>query len=463
MLAPRLLAFLLASTFPLAPGRPSPAPLAEQPSPVEADREQARMVAEALDVIDLTYIKEIDTRVLLEAALRGMWRTADPAGGAVDPEIQNALKKARSAKRPSEQLQLLAEVLTHLRARHGAAVDLERAVQAGIQGMLETLDPKSSVVRADASRDRPVASTGLAVRKEGDLKVTASYDDMPAARARIRAGDRILRIDGQPTKDMTLEEALRRLRGPEGSRVGLSVVRGEREPVDVTLTREVTPPAIVKASDLGHGISYIRLGDFTESTPKQLRSALTDLERKATSALVVDLRDNPGGLLSSAIEVAGLFLKKGQLVASTTGRWKRDRARYEAEGESPLRQVPMSLLVNQGSASGTELVAAALQHWKRAAVVGARTSGTDSIQTIIPLRQSGFVLILTTGRFLTPGGLGIDGTGITPDVVVEAPDTEYAISSGEDGLSAAGPRFGDLDSDVQLQRAIELLRADIRN
>ena len=154
-----------------------------------------------------------------------------------------------------------------------------------------------------------------------------------------------------------------------------SVVRGEREPVDVTLTREVVPPAIVQASDLGHGIGYIGFGDFTESTPRQLRSTLTDLERKATSALVVDLRDNPGGLLSSAIEVAGLFLKKGQLVASTTGRWKRDRARYEAEGESPLRQVPMSLLVNQGSASGTELVAAALQHWKRAAVVGARTWG----------------------------------------------------------------------------------------
>ena len=421
------------------------------------------MIAEALDVVGSIYIREMDARVLLEAALGGMWRTADPAGGSADPEIQSALRKGRSAKRPSEQLQLLAGVLTHLRSRQGAAVDPRQVVQAGIQGMVETLDSRSSVVPADASRDRPAAGTGLAVRKEGDLKVTATYYDMPAARARIRAGDRILRIDGQPTKDMTLEEALRRLRGPEGSRVGLSVVRGEREPVDVTLTREVIPPAIVKASDLGHGIGYIRLGDFTESTPKQLRSALTDLERKATSALVVDLRDNPGGLLSSAIEVAGLFLRKGQLVASTTGRWKRDRARYEAEGESPLRQVPMSLLVNQGCASGTELVAAALQHWKRAVVVGSRTSGSDSIQTILPLRQSGFVLILTTGRFLTPAGLGIDGRGITPDVPVEAPATEYAISSGEDGLSAAGPRFGDLDSDVQLQRAIDLLRADIRN
>jgi carboxyl-terminal processing protease len=288
--------------------------------------------------------------------------------------------------------------------------------------------------------------------KDDILTVVAPIEGTPAYRAGLHTGDRIVKIDGLVTKDMSLPDAVKRMRGKPGSKVTIGIVReGWTEPKDFDIVREQIRVHSVRTHDLGDGVAYIRLRQFQEQTPHDLDTALDKFAKNGMKALLLDLRNNPGGLLTAAVEVSEKFVEDGRLVVYTEGRVRNQNMRFSAHAKKPYTAVPMVILVNQGSASASEIVAGALQDWQRARVVGVQTFGKGSVQTIIPL-SDGSGLRLTTAKYFTPKGRSIHGKGITPDVVVEIPKDD----TKRDRLPAADP-VAELKTDLQVQRALEEL------
>jgi len=314
--------------------------------------------------------------------------------------------------------------------------------------------------------------------------VVAPIEGTPADRAGLQAGDRIVEIDGKPTKDLTLQEAVRRLRGPKGSKVTIGVLReGWSDPKSFEIVREVIQVKSVRSKYLGDGIGYVRVNSFQDRTGKDLEKTIEQLIKEGAKAFVLDLRNNPGGLLNQAVFVSDLFLDKGQLIVYTSGRMKNQDLRFTAEHSSNFPKFPMVVLVNGGSASASEIVAGSLQDHKRAVVLGTKTFGKGSVQTVIPLTD-GSGLRLTTAKYFTPSGRSIHGSGIEPDIVVEPPrpqaqaaarppqppeaggrrgpppgERKIGDEEGDTSVPLARPEVGDVKSDVQLQRAVEILKA----
>jgi carboxyl-terminal processing protease len=267
-----------------------------------------------------------------------------------------------------------------------------------------------------------------------------------------------VKIEGLVTKDLSLADAVKKMRGPKGTKVTITVMRdGTKEPFDVALTREVIQVQSIKSQELEPGIGYIRIRQFQERTAPDMIAAVEKFDKSGTfSGLILDLRYNPGGLLSSAVEVSEEFLGDGKLVVYTEGRVRNQNMRFTAHAKHAITEVPLVVLVNGGSASASEIVAGAIQDHGRGVVLGTQTFGKGSVQTIIPL-SDGSGLRLTTARYYTPKGRSIHGKGITPDIVIEAPK--------EDATAAAKPNTPPLSEaeqmkrDVQLQRAIEILKA----
>jgi len=389
-----------------------------------------------------------------------------------------------------EKLKVFTEILSLVQANYVDDVNSKELIYGAVKGMLESLDPHSSFMPPEAFREMQVETQGtfggLGIEitvKDRLLTVVAPIEGTPADRAGIHAGDRILKIEGQITKDMTLMEAVRRLRGPKGSKVTISILReGQAEPLDVTLVREVIEVKSVRHKELGDGIYYVRLASFQERTAKDLERALEQAQKSNSNALVLDLRNDPGGLLNQAVAVSDMFLDKGQLIVYTRGRLKDQDLRFTAEHAGGFPKLPMVVLVNGGSASASEIVAGALQDWKRAVILGTKTFGKGSVQTVIPL-SDGSGLRLTTAKYFTPKGRSIHGSGITPDIVVELPKPEakpltpaeqQAREQMLQGKSPRDQKIGDqegpdveigrrdiidLPKDIQLQRAIEILKA----
>src|SRR5262249_37828191 len=253
------------------------------------------------------------------------------------------------------------------------------------------------------------------------LTVVSPIDGTPAHRAGLLAGDRIVKIDGLSTKDMQLVDAVKKMRGKPGTKVTISVVReGWTEPKDFDIQREQIRVQSVRSQDLGGGIEYVKLRQFQEQTAHDLDQTLEKFDKGGMKALVLDLRNNPGGLLTSAVEVTEKFVEGGKLVVYTEGRVRNQNMRFSAHAKKTFSSIPMVVLVNQGSASASEIVAGALQDYGRAIVVGTQTFGKGSVQTIIPL-SDGSGLRLTTAKYFTPKGRSIHGKGITSDIVVEVP------------------------------------------
>jgi carboxyl-terminal processing protease len=253
---------------------------------------------------------------------------------------------------------------------------------------------------------------------------------------------------------MQLADAVKRMRGKPGTRVTIGVVReGWAEPKDFEIIREQIKVQSVRMVELGDGIEYIKLRQFQEQSPSDLEAALDKLTKAGMKALVLDLRNNPGGLLTAAVEVSEKFIDDGKLVVYTEGRVRNQNMRFSAHARRGYSQMPMVVLVNQGSASASEIVAGALQDWGRATIVGTQTFGKGSVQTIIPL-SDGSGLRLTTAKYFTPKGRSIHGKGITPDVIVEVPKEP---TPRERPLPSADPRE-DLKKDVQLQKALEVIK-----
>ncbi len=388
-----------------------------------------------------------------------------------------------------EKLKVFTEILSLVQANYVDEVKSKELMYGAVKGMLESLDPHSAFMPPEAFREMQVETQGsfggLGIEitvKDRMLTVVAPIEGTPADRAGVQPGDRIAKIDGQPTKDMTLMDAVRKLRGPKGSKVTISIFReGRLEPFDVTLVRETIEVRSVRSKDLGDGIYYIRISSFQEKTTKDLEKVMEQAQKLGTTALVLDLRNDPGGLLNQAVGVTDMFLDKGQLIVYTQGRLKNQDLRFSAEHSNGFPLWPMVVLVNGGSASASEIVAGALQDWKRAVILGTKTFGKGSVQTVIPL-SDGSGLRLTTAKYYTPRGRSIHGTGIVPDIIVEQPRPELTaqrqkeedarrLAAGEqlrdqkigeqegEGVEVGRRDVVDLQKDVQLQRAIEILKA----
>jgi len=378
-----------------------------------------------------------------------------------------------------DTLKVFSEVLTLVRHNYVESTNSRELIFGAIRGMLEGLDPHSSFMPPELYKEMQVETQGsfgglgieITVR-ERYLTVVAPIEGTPADRAGIVAGDRIIRIDGAPTKDMTLVDAVRKLRGPKGTPVTITILREDQDPFDVTVTRDIIEVHSVRTSDLGEGIGYVRLISFQERTSRDLQDELKALREKGMRGLVLDLRNNPGGLLTQAVQIADLFLEKGKLIVYTEGRAKSQNLSFVDQHDNP-QDFPMVVLVNKGSASASEIVAGALQDHQRAVVVGTQTFGKGTVQTVIPLND-GSGLRLTTAKYFTPNKRAIDGAGLTPDIVVEPPKPPTTTKNqgptkdrrqetiGEqegDPSRPLGRSAPDPKNDPQLGRAVEVLKA----
>ena len=363
-----------------------------------------------------------------------------------------------------EQLRLFTEVLSIVQNQYVDEVPPKELIYSAIKGTLRGLDPHSSFLDPDSYKEMQVETTGsfggLGIEitlKDDILTVVSPIEGTPAYRAGLNTGDRIVKIDGLVTKDMQLVDAVKRMRGKPGSKVTISVVReGWTEPKDFDIVREQIRVQSVRSHDLGNGVAYIKLRQFQEQSPHDIEAALEKFDKAGMKALVLDLRNDPGGLLTAAVEVSEKFIDDGRLVVYTEGRVRNQNMRFSAHAKKGYTKMPMVVLVNQGSASASEIVAGALQDWGRAIVVGTQTFGKGSVQTIIPL-SDGSGLRLTTAKYFTPKGRSIHGKGITPDIIVEVPKEP----AGKERPLPSPDFMEEVKKDVQLQRALDVVKAMI--
>jgi len=376
------------------------------------------------------------------------------------------------------QLQLFGEVFTKFRSEFADEVKDQDMVEAAVNGMLSALDPHSSYLNAKNFEEMQeqtrgeFGGLGMEVTMEnGLLKVISPIDDTPASRAGLKPGDLITHLNGKPVKGLSLPEAVEKMRGPVDSRVTLTIRRKGRQPFGVTMNRAVIRIQSVKSRLLGD-IGYIRITSFSEQTEIGLKTAIDTLKRahgKALRGFVLDLRNNPGGLLDQAIAVADDFLDKGEIV-STRGRNPDEAQRFDAHPGDLAEGLPIVLLINGGSASASEIVAGALQDQRRAVLLGTRSFGKGSVQTVIPMPEHG-AMRLTTSRYYTPSGRSIQAEGIEPDILVEqarierpgakpatpAKTTKSPEPNPDEDESSDAPAL-DPAEDYQLQRATDLLK-----
>ena len=380
-----------------------------------------------------------------------------------------------------EDLMTFTEVMKMVKKHYVEEVKSKDLVHGAIKGMLNSLDPHSSFMTKEGYKEMQVETKGefggIGIQigmKENVLTVIAPIDDTPAAKAGIKAADKIVKIDGVSTHNMTLQDAVSKMRGAPKTAVTITIMReGWKEVKDFTLTREIIKIKSVKSKVLEEGIGYVKLTQFQEQSATDLAAALAKLKEEKITSLVLDLRNDPGGLLNSAIDVTSQFLPKGKLIVYTKTRTGEKQEFFTGNDEHFT--LPMIVLVNQGSASASEIVAGALKDWNRAVVLGTVTFGKGSVQTVIPL-SDGSGLRLTTAKYYTPKGRSIQGTGITPDIVVkleakngakEHPvvrekDLERHLKNEQGDMKEeskeTAPIEVDEKDDVQLQRAVDILK-----
>src|ERR1700739_467843 len=342
-----------------------------------------------------------------------------------------------------KQLDLFGDVFELVRAEYVDDVGDDTLIEGAINGMLTSLDPHSNYLNSKNFDDMKVQTRGefgglgIEVSMENGLvKVVSPIDDTPAARAGLKPGDLITHLDGDPVQGMTLPEAVEKMRGLVGSEIKLTIRREGREPFDVKLIRATIKIQSVRSHLEGDNIAYIRITTFNEQTDVGLNNAMKNLKQQAGGKLlgvILDLRNDPGGLLDQAVAVADAFLEKGEIV-STRGRRSEDAQRYNARPGDIAAGLPVAVLINGGSASASEIVAGALQDHHRAILLGTKSFGKGSVQTIIPLPGHG-AMRLTTARYYTPSGRSIQAKGIEPDIIVEAARIEKLAA--ERGLHEA--------------------------
>jgi carboxyl-terminal processing protease len=344
-----------------------------------------------------------------------------------------------------KNLEIFSNVLSIIQQNYVEEIDAQEVIEGAIKGMLTSLDPHSSFMKPEDFKELQVETkgsfSGIGIEitiKDGILTVVSPIEDTPAFNEGIKAGDLIIKIEGKSTKDMSLMEAVKKLRGIKGTEVTISIHReGWSELRDITLVRDVIPLHSVRSKIIDPGYAYIRITNFQTKTTADLKKALEELTADGeVKGLILDLRNNPGGLLDQSVKVADLFIEEGVIV-STKGRLKDQNMEFKPHSRGKVYKLPMVVLVNGGSASASEIVAGALQDHKRALILGTQTFGKGSVQTIIPMND-GAGLRLTTARYYTPSGISIQAKGITPDTII--PPQPPPLSSSADKKKNQ-PRF----------------------
>jgi carboxyl-terminal processing protease len=386
---------------------------------------------------------------------------------AVQPRVMLLSGSAIAAAADTyRQLNLFGDVFERVRADYVEKPDDRKLVESAINGMLSGLDPHSSYMDAKSFRDMQVQTRGefggLGIEvtmEEGLVKVVAPIDDTPAARAGILANDLITHLNDEPVQGLTLTQAVEKMRGAPNTKLKLKIMRKpQTTPIEVTLTREIIRVRTVRTRQEGDDVAYIRVTQFNEQSTENLKKAIAEQSAKLGDKLkgyVIDLRNNPGGLLDQAIAVADVFLEKGEIV-STRGRNAEETQRFNARAGDLTKGKPVIVMINGGSASASEIVAGALQDHKRATVIGSRSFGKASVQTIIPLGPSNGALRLTTARYYTPAGTSIQAKGINPDIEVlqDVPEELKARANSKGEASLRGHLKADGDEKTGSQSYI---------
>ena len=410
-----------------------------------------------------------------------------PLAFAAEPAMAPA-GAAASAKAPLplEELRTFAEVMDRIKAAYVEPVDDKTLLENAIKGMLSNLDPHSAYLGPEDFAELQESTSGefggLGIEvgtEDGNIKIVSPIDDTPASKAGIQAGDFIVKINGQPTRGLSMTEAVDKMRGKIGQKITLTLVRSGGTPFDVTLTRANIQVKSVKAQLLEDGYGYIRITQFQVKTGEEVASALSKLRRengnKRLKGIILDLRNNPGGVLQSAVEVVDHFITKG-LIVYTKGRIANSELRFSATGKDLSEGVPLVVLINGGSASASEIVAGALQDQKRGVVMGTTSFGKGSVQTVLPLNNDR-ALKITTALYFTPNGRSIQAQGIVPDIevsrakITREQDTEYYKEAdlqghlgngngGADRPTGSSPKAKPMpqDDDFQLSQALSLLK-----
>jgi carboxyl-terminal processing protease len=410
---------------------------------------------------------------------------------ATQPRLWIGTSASAAAADTYRQLNLFGDIFERVRSHYVEKPDDSKLVESAINGMLSGLDPHSSYMDPKSFRDMQVQTRGefggLGIEvtmEDGLIKVVAPIDDTPAAKAGIRAGDIITHLDDEAVQGLTLNQAVEKMRGLVNTKINLKIMRkGAEKPLDIAIVRDVIRVRSVRSRVEGDDIGYIRISQFNEQTTDGLRKALTDISTQVGNdklkGYVIDLRNNPGGLLDQAISVSDAFLERGEIV-STRGRDAEETQRFNAKAGDLTKGKPVIVLVNGGSASASEIVAGALQDHKRATLIGTRSFGKGSVQTIIPLGSGSGALRLTTARYFTPSGKSIQAKGIVPDIEVlqDVPDEVKARPTETKGeaslrghLKAEGEEGGGSQSyvppeakdDKALNSALDLLRGTQAN
>lgn len=376
---------------------------------------------------------------------------------------------------------LFSDALTIIQSDYVDETKPKDLIYGALKGMLSSLDPHSQFMDPDTYAELRVDTEGkfggLGIEitiKDALLTVITPIEDTPAWKAGVKAGDRIVKINDELTRDMTLTEAVKKMRGKPGEQVILTIFReSEKKILEFKITRGIIKIKDIKdARILEDGIGYIRLVEFAENTPQEIAAALESLQKSKMNALILDLRNNAGGLLESAVRVTEKFIEKGKFIVSTKGRKPSQDLQFVSRLQEAVLNVPMVVLINEGSASGSEIVASCLQDHRRAIIVGTKSFGKGSVQTIVPL-SDGSALRLTTARYFTPSGKVIHGSGVLPDIVVEEGRIE-PLGRGDSSTGKSIEIFESIEKkempekkdearnykyDNQLMRAVDILKA----
>jgi carboxyl-terminal processing protease len=407
---------------------------------------------------------------------------------ATEPQIFSLTSANAAVAGTYRQLNLFGDVFERVRADYVEVPDDDKLIESAINGMLAGLDPHSSYMDPKGFRDMQVETSGEfgglgmeVTMEDGLIKVVAPIDETPAAKAGILANDIITKLDDDQLQGMTLNQTVEKMRGPVNTKIKLTIMRkGQDKPIEIVLMRDIIRVRSVRSDVQGDDVGYIRMTQFTEQTTEGLKKAISDISAKISNdklkGYILDLRNNPGGLLDQAISVSSAVIQRGEIV-STRGRNPEETQRFTAHGGDLTKGKPLIVLINGGSASASEIVAGALQDFKRATILGTRSFGKGSVQTIIPLGSGNGALRLTTARYFTPSGRSIQAKGITPDIEVlqDLPDDIKAKTDtstkgeaslrghlqGDDGNEQTGSQSyipPDAKDDKAMAMAVDLLR-----
>ena len=372
--------------------------------------------------------------------------------------LANSEKKQDVDVLPLDEIRTFTEIFSKIKSDYVENIEDSTLLKNAIRGMLQGLDPHSAYLDKDSYKELQEGTSGefggLGIEvgyEDGFVKVISPIDDTPAKRAGIKAGDLIIRLDGKSVKGISLMEAVKMMRGKPGSEIELTILRGgEEKPFNVTIVRDIITVKNIKAETIESAFGYIRISNFQIHTVDDLSKALVKLENENNimlKGLVLDLRNNPGGLLNAAVGVSDLFLDEG-LIVYTEGRVKGSKLKFNAKPSEMFKDIPIIVLVNGGSASASEIVAGALQDHRRAIIMGERTFGKGSVQTILPMNDE-TALKLTTARYYTPSGRSIQASGIEPDMIVK--NIKFDVKQNNNmgnGLIKESDLTGHLDSEV---------------